>query len=65
MGNKSYPNWRNLGGNIRGLMSAETEGESRRPSNYRISQVKTNETNKIKELYRSIGEIAETEKNGM
>ena len=35
-------------------MSAETEGESRRESNRRISHIKINETNEIKELYRAI-----------
>ena len=43
-------------------MSEETEGKSRRESNHGNSNIKINETDKIKELYGAISEIPETEK---
>ena len=48
-----------------GPMSGETEGKSRRESNRRISHIKIDEANKIKELHRAIVEMPETEKKGM
>ena len=50
--------WRNRCG----PMSVETEGKSRRESNNRISHAKINEADRIKELYKVIGEFTEPEK---